>query len=196
LPVSAFEAEVRSYAEALIRQWHRQKNNPWGPSSLLSAEGSSEFLLWWFRSWMMRTPEGRMDLEKMARSGVAEADAVLRSYLLFAKSHHVEPYGELLSYDMDITAGRLSPSHRGEKSTKRLIRDLLIMLTVEAVRDRYGLPIEPRSKQLTACEVVADALREAKIGMGASNVRRAWEKFKGATPTAPRGWSHDMLVSP
>jgi hypothetical protein len=189
LPIPEREAEALAFARGMIATLHRS-GTPWSAASPLAADGSAAFVRSVLRQAVASgSADVRMGIIALARSGDADAAAVLREAIVELKSCRQELPTELENYNMEIVRGGMGHRPPGPRKKNKLLRNLYIAVTVSAVVDRFGLPAMTRSPhQQSACSIVAEALQEAGIAMGTKAIEAISNALNGAMPTVP-GWT-------
>jgi hypothetical protein len=190
-PRVVIETEARTFA----REQHINKlnagPNQWSPGSLLNPDAGQGFVRDMFRRIAcLGDPRMRMWVIAAARAGDPDAIEALRWLLLEYKSRGIGLPRELDGYDMEVTAGNISPHMRsGPKKKNKIVRNICIAMTVAAVVDRFG--IDPTGRSLhrkSACEIVAEALADARMSLGRKAVEAIWATYGHAMPSVP-GWA-------
>jgi hypothetical protein len=184
------QTEARTFAGSWIAKFNAGPNQ-WSAGSLLSPDASQGFV----RDMLRRIaclgdPRMRMQVIASARAGDPDAIEVLRAQLLEYKSQGIGLPTELAAYDMDVTAGNVRPQPgSGPKKKNKLVRNICICMTVAAVTDRFGIDPTGRSPhRKSACEIVGEALADARMSLGRKAVEKIWETYGHAMPTVP-GWA-------
>lgn len=182
-PASPVEIEALAFARRLIASMATD-GTPWSPASPFSAEASTAFVRHWLRLGAMSFVTTRLDLIALARSGEVESARVLREVILEAKSRRQELPVELEAYAMELVQGGTTGDQAsGPKRKSKLLRNIMIALTVRAVVDRFGLAPTGRSPhRRSACAIVAEALGEVNINMGPKAITAVWQAYGEAMP--------------
>jgi hypothetical protein len=191
VPAAIVLSEVEQAALDFAREQillARNNSSPWSASSALSPEAShamiqSVLALGW------GDVMNRLRLIMMARAGLRDAQAALHRIILEYQSRHEPMPAELQAYDMETKTFGIPAQWAGPKRASRMLRDIVIMVTVMAVVDKFALSRTKRSpKHRSACEIVSTALESAGISIGHKGVERIVERYREAWPTVP-GWS-------
>jgi hypothetical protein len=184
--LTLIEQDAVAYARAVILDMER--GSPWGGQR---AGETSAFVGEMLRLGL-HSAEGRLRLTWAARAGDPDAQAVLRTAILEAKSWDQPLPVELRAYEMDIIARAPMPvsgSVPGAKRKYKLLRNVRIALAVAALVDRFGLPPTGRSpRRHSAAKLVALALGQINRGIGVKAVETIWQAAQGFMPTEP-GWT-------
>jgi hypothetical protein len=190
IPLSAAEQAALDFARREFLSWHQNNSNPWSNGSALVPAASHAMVQTFLsRGWGDVTT--RLRLIMLARLGLRDADAALRRIILEYQSRRELMPTELASYDMEVKTFGLPAPWAGPKKSSRLLRDMLIMTTVMAVVDKFGLPRTKRSPlRRSACEIVAVALGSVGISIGHKGVEKIVDRCRGAWPVP--GWSAHM----
>jgi hypothetical protein len=188
LPATLVETEALAFARSFITEFHRG-GGPWSGHSPFSNIESRAFIRRTFQQ-MMWFASSRLQLIALARAGDTDADAVLRTAIIEARSRRTELPTELENYDMEVLANQIGgESPHVVRKKKKLTRHMFIALTVAAVIDRFGLDPTGRSpRRRSASSIVAAALEEIGQKVGYKTVEKIWGKYQGCMPTKP-GWT-------
>jgi hypothetical protein len=179
--------EALDYARRMIARGHSTDASS---GSFFDPVQSREFVRS-FISIMMLTAEGRLGLIDLARVGEEDAQAILRTAILEFASRGERLPTELAAYNMEFIAGRVPPpvGVGGPDKRDRLLRDISIAVTVEAVCDRFGLkPYGRSARSRSSCSVVAEALGVINRRMSPEGVKTIHKRYRRAMPTKP-GWT-------
>jgi hypothetical protein len=131
-----------------------------------------------------------MSVILLARTGDADAIAVLRDVIMEMRSRRVPLPLELENFELERLHGAMGHAPPGSKRKNKVLRDLCIVMIVAEVADRFGLELTGRSaRHRSACSIVAEALGEAGINMAPKRVEAICERYSGVMPTAAPGWS-------
>ena len=188
LPVPQIEAAALTFARAEIAHWHASGATPWSTAPGLSAEAGRAFAREQMRMAARTSTYTRMLVIAFARSGDADAKAVLRDLILETRVRHERLPLDLENYALEIVHGAMGHQPTGPKTKDKMLRNILICATVAGIVDRFDLKATGRSPhRRSACSIVAEALTEAGRGMGAKAVEDIWKAYGNAMPTAP-GW--------
>jgi hypothetical protein len=101
----------------------------------------------------------------------------VKDILLEYDNRGLQPETYLAAYRMDLVKGLLSPQLGGKKKHDKIFRDIVIVVTIKKVMDRFNLnPTRTTtSPRRSACSVVAEALQKEGQAMGESRVVGIWE---------------------
>jgi hypothetical protein len=175
------EADALTFARCFVAKWHH--------AGTATADESQAFLQDFLRMGMSLSAVARMDVIALARSGDAGAKTVLRERIIEMQSRDQALPVELQNYNMEVLHGGMGHAQRGPKKARKFLRNIHIALTVAALQDRFGLdPLGHARHRRSACDIVAEAVREAGISMGIKSVEAIWKLYRGGMPTVP-SWS-------
>jgi hypothetical protein len=141
-----------------------------------------------FRQAVLLSVESRMLIILLARSGDADAMAVLRELILEMKSRRLPLPLELENYNMELVHGAMGHKPPGPQKRNKVLRDICITMIVGEVIEQFRLELSGRSaRRRSACSIVAEALGEVGINMGPKAVEKICERYSCLMPTRP-GW--------
>jgi hypothetical protein len=188
IALSEIEQSALDFACRELLSWHQNNSNPWSASSTFSPTASQAMV----QSFLMRgwgDVMTRLRLIMLARHGLRDAQAALQRIILEYQSRGVRMPTELEAYDMDVKTFGLPAPWAGPKSSSRLLRDMIIMMTTMAVVDKFELPRTTSSpNRRSASEIVSVALEVVGIFIGYKGVEKIVDRYRGAWPTVP-GWT-------
>jgi hypothetical protein len=181
LPMPQLEAEALTFARNHVAKWHR--------AGVATEDQSQAFLRDFLRLGLSLSAVARMKVIALARSGDAAAQTALRERIIEMQSRGQVLPVELQNYNMEVLHGGMGHARRGPKKVRKFLRNVGIALTVAGVQDRFGLdPLGHARHRRSACDIVAEALREAGISMGTKSVEAIWTAHRGGMPDVP-GWT-------
>ena len=188
ISLSEIEHRALHFARREFLFWRQNNSNPWSASSSFSPTASQAMV----QSFLIRgwgDVMTRQWLVMLARRGLRDAQAALQRIILEYQSGGERMPTELAAYDMDVKRFGLPAQWAGPKSSTRMLRDMIIMMTTMAVVDKFELPRTTSSpNRRSACEIVSMALEAVGIFIGYKGVQKIVERYRGAWPTVP-GWT-------
>ena len=191
----AVEPAAIRFARKHLDQYYGIRDNPWGTSDPLISAGAGHAF---FRRLLspdvwLQSVELRMAVVALAKQGWDEAADTLRHVALEFRSQDQKLPTELENYEIEVRlrGNDRWPKERGPKGLDNMMRDLVRVLTVAALFDRFGLLPTGRSvRTVSGCTVVAKAESGPHYRVKPKTVERAWQRYGAAImPTVP-GWAH------
>jgi hypothetical protein len=136
---------------------------------------------------MRRDVKFLMEAVELARAGYEFWEECLRELILKYKNHRQEMPLYLAAFDMELTRGIRHKA--GRRRDDDMVRDMIIGQIVGMVAERFRLRPTRNytSRRVSACSVVAAALRLEGLAMSEANVNQRWKAMPAACKN--RTWS-------
>ena len=162
LPATLNEAEARAFA----RNWLAGTDRP---SPLGASILNPTFGVLWLRQALKRIalvhPLNMMWVIDQARAGWDPADEALRELITEFLDRGEQMPTYLAAYNMELMRGHPRRT-RGPRREAYVFQDIIFAGLVAELVERFGLKPtrNSASARVSACDVVADTINEAKIG--------------------------------
>jgi hypothetical protein len=173
---ATYNEVLAAEALAFAQDWIKEHRDPYGAFHPDSEKRFGKPMMKWFAQ---THPFGCDDIVYFAESGSQEADRALRE-LIAERTDKSEPLGAVLgAYNIRLLKGL--ERKPGPAKTDHFVRDIGVVLLVEALHKQFGLRIHknPASARPTATSIAAQALTEAKIGIAVTHkaVAKIWDRY-------------------
>jgi hypothetical protein len=189
LPATLLEAEAVAFARRRIAFARSGKLKLFGvePGAWFEKGESQRACRLMLREVILRDVTNLMDAVELARAGYELWEECLRELILEYKNRGKTMPTYLAAFDMELTRGIRHKA--GRRRDNDLARDLIIGHTVGMVAERFGLRPTRNytSRRVSACSIVAAALRLEGLAMSEANVNQIWKAMPAACKN--RSWS-------
>jgi hypothetical protein len=189
LPATLVEAEAVDFARRCIAFARSGKLKLFGvePGAWFEKGESRRACRLMLRAFILRDAKNLMDAVELARAGYEFWEECLRELILEYKNRREEMPIYLVAFDMELTRGIRHKA--GRRRDDDMARDLIIGQIVGMVGERFGLRPTRNyaSRRVSACSIVAAALRLEGMAMSEANVNQRWKAMPAVCKN--RSWS-------